>query len=105
VLIVDASREFKPGRAQNELLRVHVERIYQLYRDYRDVEGIARVVTVEEIAAKDHNLNIARYIEPKVEQGGLTVDKAMQRLKDSAEASFAAEEHLLKMLRSEGILI
>src|ERR1035441_2534303 len=31
VLIIDASREFKTGRAQNELLPDHVEHIYSLY--------------------------------------------------------------------------
>src|SRR5580704_11626732 len=66
VLIVDASREFKTGRAQNELLPEHVERIHGWVRDYAEVEGIARVVTLEEIAANDHNLNILRYVEPKV---------------------------------------
>ena len=35
VLILDASREFKTGRAQNELLPEHVERIYGWYRDYQ----------------------------------------------------------------------
>ena len=77
VLILDASREFKTGRAQNELLPEHVERIYQWYRDYTDVEGMARVVTLEEIAANDHNLNIPRYVEPLASQVTLTVDDAM----------------------------
>ena len=81
VLIVDASREFKTGRAQNELLPEHVERIHGWYRDYEDVEGIARVVTLDEIAANDHNLNIPRYVEPKVEQEVLTVDEAMRQLR------------------------
>lgn len=31
VLIVDASKEFKKGRAQNELLAEHVNHIYQWY--------------------------------------------------------------------------
>ena len=82
VLIVDASKEFKTGRAQNELLPEHVERIYGWYRDYKDVEGVARVVTLDEIAANDHNLNIPRYVEPKIEQEVLTVDEAMKRLRD-----------------------
>jgi type I restriction enzyme M protein len=45
VLILDASREFKTGRAQNELLPEHIERIYGWYRDFKDVEGVARVVS------------------------------------------------------------
>lgn len=104
VLILDASREFKTGRAHNELLPEHVERIHSWYHDYQDVEGIARVVTLEEIAANDHNLNIPRYVEPKAEQEVLSVEEAMQRLKTSAEAAFAAEEKLIALLKREGLL-
>src|ERR1700675_1423032 len=85
VLILDASKEFKTGRAQNELLPDHVERIYSWYRGYQNVEGIARVVTLDDIAANDHNLNIPRYIEPKHYQDALTVDEAMGRLRESAQ--------------------
>lgn len=105
VLVIDASKEFKTGRAQNELLPEHVERIHGWLRDYTDVEGIAHVVTLEEIAANDHNLNIPRYVEPKVTSEVLTVEEAMKRLRDSAESAFAAEEKLVTILKREGILI
>jgi type I restriction enzyme M protein len=105
VLIVDASKEFKTGRAQNELLPEHVERIHGWVRDFQDVEGIARVVTLDEIAANDHNLNIPRYVEPKVEGEVLTVEEAMKRLRESAEAAFAAEERLTSILNTEHMLI
>jgi type I restriction enzyme M protein len=104
VLILDASNEFKTGRAQNELLPEHVTRIHGWYRSYKDVAGVARVVTLDEIAANDHNLNIPRYVEPKVEQDELTVDEAMKRLRMSAEAAFAAEERLVGILKREGLL-
>jgi type I restriction enzyme M protein len=105
VLILDASREFKTGRAQNELLPAHVECIYGWYRDYHDVEGIARVVTLDDIAANDHNLNIPRYVEPKNEQEVLSVEEAMQRLRVSADAAFAAEDKLIEILKREGLLL
>ncbi len=104
VLILDASREYKTGRAQNELLPEHVARIYEWYRGFKDVEGIARVVTLDEIAANDHNLNIPRYVEPKLDQETLTVDQAMQCLQQSAEAAFAAEAKLVAILSKEGLL-
>ncbi|MBM3841439.1 MAG: DNA methylase, partial [Verrucomicrobia bacterium] len=105
VLIVDASKEFKTGRAQNELLSEHVEHIYQWYRKYQDVPGIARVVTLEDLAANDFNLNIPRYVEPKNDQVVLTVDAAMQQLRTSSVAAFAAEERLTKILKKEGLLV
>jgi type I restriction enzyme M protein len=104
VLIVDASREFKAGRAQNELLPEHVDRIHGWVRNYTDIEGFTRVVTLEEIAANDHNLNIPRYVEPKVTNEVFTLEDAMERLRVSAEAAFLAEERLVELLKNEGVL-
>ena len=70
----------------------------------QDVTGIARVVTLEEIATNDHNLNIPRYVEPKNDQIVLTVDAAMKQLRASATAAFAAEEKLITILEREGLL-
>lgn len=104
VLIIDASKEYRTGRAQNELLPEHVDRIYGRYRDFADVEGVARVVTFEEIALNDYNLNIPRYVEPKIEEEVPTVEEALQQLRESAEAAFAAEERLIGILKREGLL-
>lgn len=87
------------------LLPEHVERMHGWFRDFRDVEGVARVVTLDEIAANEHNLNIPRYVEPKNEQEVLSVDEAMKRLRESAEAAFAAEERLVEILKREGLLV
>jgi type I restriction enzyme M protein len=105
VLILDASKEFKTGRAQNELLPEHIEHIHAWYRNYKNVEGVAHVVTLDEIATNDHNLNIPRYVEPLTEQESLSVDDAMKQLKQSADAAFVAEEKLVAILKREGLLI
>lgn len=104
VLILDASREFKTGRAQNELLPEHVERICGWYRDYKDVEGVARLVTLDDIAANEHNLNITLYVEPKSTEQTLTVEQAMTQLEKSGQTAFSAEEKLVKILKREGLL-
>jgi type I restriction enzyme M protein len=104
VLIVDASREFKTGRAQNELLPEHVNRIYTWYRDYKDIEGVARLVSLDDIAANDYSLNIPRYVASKDDREVLTVEMAMKRLEESAETAFAAEERLISILKQESFL-
>ncbi len=68
------------------------------------LHGIARVVTLDDIAANDHNLNIPRYVEPKNDQVVLTVDAAMKQLRTSAEAAFDAEDKLVAILKREGLL-
>jgi len=104
VLFIDGFREFKTGRAQNELLPEHVERIHRWYVDYQDVEGICRVVTLDEIRENDFNLNIPRYVEPVVEEESMTVDEAIANLKESLESAYTAEDRLKGLLVREGLL-
>ncbi len=104
VLFIDASREFKTGRAQNELLPEHVKRIHRWYENYSDVEGVCRVVTLDEIRENDYNLNIPRYVEPVIEEETITVDEAITNLKESLEAAYAAEDRLHSLLKKEGLV-
>jgi type I restriction enzyme M protein len=94
VLFIDASKEFKTGRAQNELLPEHVDNIHRWYEGYQDVEGICRVVTLDEIRENDFNLNIPRYVEPVIEEESMTIDQAIANLKESLQAAYAAEDRL-----------
>jgi type I restriction enzyme M protein len=104
VLIVDASKEFKKGRAQNELLPEHVDHIYQWYVGHKDVAGIARLVPLDEIQQNDWNLNIPRYVEPVVEAETLTVADALANLKTSLDAAYAAEDRLKSLLAKAGLM-
>ncbi|WP_446212206.1 N-6 DNA methylase [Micromonospora sp. IBSANI012] len=63
VLFINADAEFSVGRAQNYLLPEHVEKIVSAYREFADIPGYAAVVTREELAANDDNLNIRRYAD------------------------------------------
>ncbi|MDX8549363.1 type I restriction-modification system subunit M [Methanospirillum sp. J.3.6.1-F.2.7.3] len=104
VLILDASKEYKTGRAQNELLPSHVDQIYKWYQDFQDVPGVTKVATLDEIAANEYNLNIPRYVEPVIKQETLSVEEAMKQLRESAEQAFAAEEKLIAIMKREGLL-
>lgn len=104
VLIIDASKEMKVGRAQNEMLPEHVERINGWYEDYQNVEAACRVVTLAEIRENDYNLNIPRYVEPVIEEETLSVDQALSNLKGALEAAYAAEDRLKSLLAREGLL-
>jgi type I restriction enzyme M protein len=62
------------------------------------------VVTLDDIAANDYNLNISRYVAPRDDREIVTVDKAMKRLEETAQTAFAAEEKLIAILKREGFL-
>ncbi|MEI7937273.1 MAG: hypothetical protein WCK27_11320 [Verrucomicrobiota bacterium] len=49
-------------------------------------------------------LTSPRYVEPKVAQETLTVDQAMKCLREAAQAAFAAEDKLIRILKDEALL-
>jgi type I restriction enzyme M protein len=104
VLIVDASRLFKKGRNQNTLEPDHVEQIFQWYRSYADVPGAARVVTLDEVARNDYNLNIPRYVEPIAVKETIGVDEALANLSQALNEAYVAEARLTQLLRDAGLL-
>lgn len=82
VLFIDASREFKPGKNQNQLTREHIDKILSTYGAGESVPKYAHLATPEEIAGNDWNLNIPRYVDTfeEEEQIDLAAVRA-QRLK------------------------
>ncbi|NVI86043.1 class I SAM-dependent DNA methyltransferase [Actinomadura sp. BRA 177] len=63
ILIVNADREYRPGRAGNHLDEEHLEKIRAVCREWREVEGFSRIVAVEDVLADDANLNIRRWVD------------------------------------------
>lgn len=63
VLFINADRDYREGRAQNYLEPEHIEKIVSAYRAFEDLPAFARVVSREELAENDDNLNIRRYVD------------------------------------------
>lgn len=63
VLFINADAEYHPGRAQNYLEPEHIEKIAAAFERFEDIPAFARVVTRDELAENEHNLNIRRYAD------------------------------------------
>lgn len=63
VIFVDASREFKAGKNQNQLGEDNIQRVVDTYRKGQNVDKYAYRATIEEIRSNDYNLNIPRYVD------------------------------------------
>lgn len=103
MLLIDGSTIYTPQRAQNIMTADDVERAYQLYRSYEDVVDFAKVVTVEEIAAKDYTLSVNSYIE-KTQQESIDPAVVRQRFFAAVAEVRAAEDNLRELLIREGLL-
>ena len=63
VLFINGDRDYGEGRAQNHLRPRDEQKITATYRSFADVDGFARVVTIDELADNDFNCNIRRYAD------------------------------------------
>lgn len=63
VLFINADRDYREGRAQNYLEPEHIEKIVSAYRAFEEIPAFACVVSREELAENDDNLNIRRYVD------------------------------------------
>lgn len=63
VLFIDASREFKSGKNQNQLTDENIQKIVDTYHARESVDKYAYLASVAEIQENDYNLNIPRYVD------------------------------------------
>ncbi|WP_192455558.1 type I restriction-modification system subunit M [Acinetobacter oleivorans] len=63
VLFIDASREFKSGKNQNNLTEDNIAKIIETYRARENVDKYAYLATLQEVKDNDYNLNIPRYVD------------------------------------------
>ena len=63
VLFIDASREFKSGKNQNNLTEENIAKIVKTYRARKSVDKYAYLATLQEVKDNDYNLNIPRYVD------------------------------------------
>ena len=104
VLFINADRDYREGRAQNHLRPRDEQKITATYRSFADVDGFARVVTVEELADNDFNCNIRRYAdnspppEPQDVRAHLHGGVPMAEIDDAADLLERAGLNALEVL-------
>ena len=89
VLFIDASRDFVPGKKQNQLGPEQLDRIVAAWRAREEVERYAAVVPRARLRENGINLNISRYVDTFEPEEAIDV-VAVQREIEALEAQLAA---------------
>lgn len=63
VYFINADAEYQEGKNQNKLRPEDIAKISFAYREKIDMPAYARMVSKEELAEEEHNLNIRRYVD------------------------------------------
>ena len=83
VLFINASNEYEQHpevRKLNRLGEVHIKKIADVYREFKDSDGFSRVVSLNEIKENDNNLNVTPYVFPIGEVEKIDIAKEWEEL-------------------------
>ena len=103
VLFIDASKEFKAGKAQNFMEPEHIEKIIEAYNNRQDVEKFAHLASFDEIKENDFNLNIPRYVDTFEEEEPVDIPAVQARLKQHREEAAALDAELAGYFKELGL--
>lgn len=103
ILFIDASKEYKPGKVQNELTDENIQKIVETYENRVDVERYAHVATMEEIIENGWNLNIPRYVDTSEEEEEIDIDAVRTELADITAKKQAAIDKVNSTMKLLGL--
>ncbi len=82
ILFIDASREFEKGKNQNKLTDENIKKIFETYRDRKEIDKYSHKATLSEIKENEFNLNIPRYVDTFEEEESIDINAVAKELKE-----------------------
>mgnify|MGYP005838484991 CR=1 FL=1 len=103
VLFIEASKEFKPGKAKNILAEDNIDKIFDTYKKRKDIEKFSRKVKLKEIEENDYNLNITRYVDTFEEEEPVDIKANLKELEELEPELQKLEKQMEEYLKELGI--
>lgn len=104
IMIADASRLFRRGRAQNYLEPEQALEIQRWFEKFEDVPDAVRIVSLDEVKSEDWTLNISRYVLPPLQEDIPSLPDAIAAFKDALTRCREAETRLATVMEEGGWL-
>jgi len=99
ILFIEAENEYLEGKNQNSLRKQDVDKIVKIYDDYKDVNGIAKVVSIDEIEKNESSLNVRRYVDRSQSEDVINVGLAINELAEYKKLRIELESKVENYLK------
>jgi len=105
ILLINASKMFEKRRPKNFLPNDTIEEVTKTYQNWKEKEGISKIITKEEIEKNDYNLSPSRYIAQNGEDTTLPLDEAIVLVKEAEEELKQSDAKLKSVLEGLGLKV
>jgi type I restriction enzyme M protein len=103
ILLINASKIFEKGRPKNYLPDESIREISDIYLNWKEEEGVSKIIAKEEAAKNDYNLSPSRYVAQDGEDETLPLEDTIVQLLEAEEERMEADERLKEIISSLGI--
>ena len=108
ILFINAVDEVTRERSQSFLSEEHIQKILTAYRDFKDVDGFARVASLHDIRAHLSNLSIPLYVRPNGNDatnglGNKSLAQSVEDWQRSSQELRASMQNLFAALEEVGL--
>lgn len=100
ILLINATKEFVPGKPQNSLGKENIKKIVDTYRKFKEVEKFSKIVTIDQIREADYNLSPSRFVWVWEEKEYRDIGEIIEELKKIEDKKKNIEQRLSKILES-----
>ena len=98
ILLINASKEYQEGKKQNTLSIENIKKIVNAYREFKDIEKFAKVITKEEVRQADYNLSPSRFVSVVEEEKYRPVEEIKKDLEKLEEERKKIETKVWEIL-------
>lgn len=105
VLFIDASKDFLKEKARNKLSNENIEKIFNAYKERKDIEKYSHLASFEEIKANDFNLNIPRYVNTFEEEEPINLEEVFNEYQRTCAEEKALNQTLNNSFAELGLNI
>ncbi len=102
ILLINASKLYEKGRSNNYLPDEAIQKISDIYLNWKEEDGISKIITKEEAVRNDYNLSPSRYVVQNGEEDTIPLDDAIVSLQEAEEERREVDEKLKKVLKELG---
>lgn len=82
ILFIDASKEFEKQKNQNKLTDENIKKIFDTYKERKEIDKYSHRAKLDEIKENEYNLNIPRYVDTFEEEEQIDIKKVSSELKE-----------------------
>ncbi len=96
IFFIDASKEFEKRKNQNYLTDENIKKIFDTYKERKEIEKYSHRANMAEIKENEFNLNIPRYVDTFEEEEKIDIDSVAKNLKKLNAGEVGLQEKIAK---------